>query len=546
MFPKRLIALALAATMALAPVGGVASDAGHALLGGVIGGVVGGVIVNEANKNKPPRRTTTTTTVVHPKVETATRAANRETQTALNYFGYNAGAADGILGRKSRRAVSGMQAYLNLPVTGRLTPFERDILMAAYYRGTSGNFDAMQLINNSPDGTRALLVAQRDIMTGNTTPVRTTGYAGLPIEVSDAIDEIADSSDPSAEQLLQRSGFIQLADMNGDGNNDYILDTSFSGSSFWCNATQCKSLVFMSTPQGYARNDLLAFDPSPASFSCTGSICTVNQTVLAATTPTVEAMPSTTTETAAPSLGTLGTLPTFGTPPASMAAYCNKVAMASGLSGMVVEAAAITDPELVLDQQFCVARQSAMDDETRMIGQLGVTLAQVDAQCAQYGDALKPYVASLAQKPRPEMMADMAAFVDDAGIDRAQLNTTAKICLGAGYRLDNADIALGSGLLLVQLGERPYGELMGHHLQSGLGVGARPALASAWFDDSLEAIASGAPAVFAPDDFGRATLISAALATMSGGSQTELMPLVPATGSKAKLSTLGSSAKKSK
>ncbi len=143
-----------------------------------------------------------------------------------------------------------------------------------------------RLISTDPLGARAILRSQKDLMTGGTTATRRVGYAGLPIEVSDAVDEIAASSDPSAEQLLQRSGFIQLADLNGDGNNDYILDTSFSGSSFWCSSVQCKTIVFVSTSQGYARNDMLAFDPKPASFDCIGSSCRVtDQTVMASSEP---------------------------------------------------------------------------------------------------------------------------------------------------------------------------------------------------------------------------------------------------------------------
>ena len=536
---KHLMSAILATALITTPAARVAASD---LVNGIVGGIIGGAIVSGATRNKPTKRVYVNNG--NSAARAATRAANRETQTALNYFGYPAGTPDGVLGRRSRAAISSMQAYLGNPVTGKLTAFERDILVGAYHRGISGSYETVQMVSKSPDGARSLLAAQRDIMTGNTTPTRrTVGYAGLPLEVSDAVDEIAESSDPSAEQLLQRSGFIQLADLNGDGNTDYIMDTSFSGSSFWCNAAQCKSIVFVSTAEGYRRNDLLQANPTPANFNCIGGSCTVNSTVLASTETTVEAAPTETVATSLPSLGTLGT---FGTPPFSMAAHCNKVAMASGNEGMIIDAAAITDPAKVLDQQFCVARQSAMDDETRMIRQLGVTLAQVDSQCAQYGEVLKPYVASLSLKRRSEMMSDMAGFVASAGIDPAQLQTTAKVCVGAGYRLDNAEMALGTGLLLVQLGDLPYGELMGHHLHAGLGVSVRESLALDWFNASIAALDDGAPVVFAPNQFGRTSLIAAAVTNLAGGTQAVLTPLVPAASGKAKLGTLGASAKKSK
>ena len=107
-------------------------------------------------------------------------------------------------------------------------------------------------------------------------------------------------------------------------------------------------------------------------------------------------------------------------------------------------------------------------------------------------------------------------------------------------------MALGTGMLLVQLGDVPYGELMGHHLHAGLGVAARETLATDWFNASIEALDNGASAVFAPDQFGRTSLIAAALNNMAGGTQAVLTPIVPATSGKAKLGTLGSSAKKSR
>ena len=65
---------------------------------------------------------------------------------------------------------------MSFPITGNLNQFERDILVGAYTRGISGGYDTTQLIARDPDGVKALLVAQRDIMTGgNTAPRRTAG-----------------------------------------------------------------------------------------------------------------------------------------------------------------------------------------------------------------------------------------------------------------------------------------------------------------------------------------------------------------------------------
>lgn len=402
----------------------------------------------------------------------------------------------------------------------------------------------MQLVSKSPEGSKALLVAQKDLMTGGTTTARrTTGYAGMPIEVSDAIDEIAESSDPSAEQLLQRSGFIQLSDMNGDGNNDYILDTSFSGSSFWCSAVQCKTIVFVSTPSGYARNDLLAFDPTPASFNCIGSSCVVNEstTVMASSEATVVPAPEAPTTMASNESATPG-LTLFAAPSTtavSLDSHCSKVSLLTNANGGFTQASAITDPNMVMNEQLCLARAYAIESGERLVEGLGgVTMAQAEAQCAPFGPTLKEYVSSLSLKPRADVIREVGGFVLTSGMDPAQLTNTAKICLAAGYRMDDMDIALGSGMLLVVLGETPYGELMGHHLSQGFGASKRVDLALAWYQNALDALGQGATPVFAPGQIERPMLIQAAV-DMMGGGQAETAPIA-ASGSKAKLPTFGS------
>lgn len=100
---------------------------------------------------------------------------------------------------------------------------------------------------------------------------------GLPpkiaASVAASVREIAKSWDPTATQLIQRAGFVQFADMNADGRTDYILDTSVTGSAFWCNVQSCAVRVFLSTPNGYQRNDFQAFNVVPAMFSCQGASC---------------------------------------------------------------------------------------------------------------------------------------------------------------------------------------------------------------------------------------------------------------------------------
>ena len=69
------------------------------------------------------------------------------------------------------------------------------------------------------------------------------------------------------------------------------------------------------------------------------------------------------------------------------------------------------------------------------------------------------------------------------------------------------DVAVGSGLVLVALGNPVYGELMGHHLTQGIGAGLRPDLGQSWYETSLDALANGATPVFAPGQPERNSLI---------------------------------------
>lgn len=509
----RKILLSLPAAALLAAPAPPATAQGE-IVGGIIGGMIGGAMMNA---QKPRTRTVYRSTNSGNSVQ---RQQNREVQTSLNYFGFPAGSADGVLGRRSRAAISQYQTFVGTPATGKLTEFERNVLVTAYNRGQSGAPDAMRIIARDPLGAKALLEDQYTVMAGGGPRRGRGGYAGLPIEVSDAVDEIADSSDPSAEQLLERSGFIQLTDLNGDGNNDYILDTSFAGSSFWCNDVQCKSLVFASTPNGYRRNDLLRQDPTPDDFNCIGGTCTV-MVAAAAPAPAAPAAPAqgqgtTTLASTGGGLPSLpGTsLPTFGAAAAqtALSSHCGRVSLVTNANGGFATVDAITDTDLVLNEQFCLARTYSIEEGSQTAATLqGVTPSQIAQLCTAYGDALSEQVAALSLKPRQEVIQDVGSFILASGKAPNELTLTSRICLGHGYQEDDMGVAIGSGLLMVVLGEGAYGELIGHHLQQGIGAAKRPDLAQDWYFASLEAVDGGADQVFAPTMSERPDLLRAAL-----------------------------------
>lgn len=155
---KKIASLCTASALIVVPVQQAAADSG--LVGGVVGGIIGGVIVNEANKNR--RNTQRRTSRRSNGVSSATRQANRETQVALNYFGFPVGTPDGSVGPKTRAAISNYQVAMGFSPTGQLNEFERDLLIGSYYRAQAGGAAVLAQIAQDPRGAKGLLMTYRD------------------------------------------------------------------------------------------------------------------------------------------------------------------------------------------------------------------------------------------------------------------------------------------------------------------------------------------------------------------------------------------------
>lgn len=495
------------------------------IVGGIIGGIIGGAIANGQRRSQPQPQRTQRVVRSTPAVSSAQREQNRSVQTALNHFGWNVGSADGVLGRKSREGAAQYQVFAGFSGTGRLTDFERNILLTAHQRAIVGGPQVAQTVSTHPQGMRGLVLVVRDEMSGRS-PARSAGNYGLPALVASAVDEIAASSDPNAEQLVQRAGFIQLADMNGDGRTDYILDTSVTGSAFWCSAQACTVQAFVSTPDGYVRNDFQAFNVTPAMFTCTRGTCELDKSdaPVSVAAPAAPSQPSPTTEVALsvpsaqpaarnPNTQTAAaSVPNFfggGQAKRSLASHCNKVNLLTSANGGFTTLDTMNDPTTVIAEQFCLARTYAMADGETLIAKVqGVTPDQIAEQCAGFAPSLQPHVSALSVKPRAEVMSDVGGFILQTGMNPEQLGATARICLAVGYKQDDMNLAIGSGLLLVAMGERAYGELMGHHLANGFGASQRDDLSLAWYEHGLDPAKT---AVFAPMQPERDDLLRAAL-----------------------------------
>lgn len=410
-FAMACLAASLAATPATRAVAG-----GGDIAGGIIGGIIGGAIVNEASRNNRKK------VYVSPGISSATRAQNQEVQTSLNYFGFPAGTPDGVMGRNSRNAISQYQAFLGYPISGTLTPYERDFLVTSYHRAIAGGPATTQMIAANPMGPRGLLKTyQQQMATGGVAPAQ----PGTTVVIA---------------------------------------------------------------PQPAA----------PAAPAATGT--------LAAATP---ALPS--------FLGQGGGM--------SLASHCNKVSLLTNTNGGFTTAASMTDASFALNEQFCLARTYAIASGEELAEKIpGFTPEQIARQCEAFGPALKDHVAALSLEPKQDVLKDVSGFVLNSGMSPAQLAGTAKICLSVGYRTDNMDVAIGSALLLVVLGEPVYAELLGHHLSQGFGASKRTDLALAWYDTALDAVDRGAVTVFAPGQPERNMLIRKAAYQVGGKADGAALP----------------------
>jgi hypothetical protein len=185
MFSKSLKSVLAAAVFSTSSVGAAGPAFADNLGAALIGGIIGGAIVNGANRN---RRATTRRSSTN----SAARTQNRETQTSLNYFGFPAGSPDGVLGRKSRAAISQYQAYMGYPATGQLTEYERGFLHSSRQRALASGFQATQQANSHPDGSKILLkiymneqlqqqqIPQQPVPTQQIPGVPTTTMVGVP------------------------------------------------------------------------------------------------------------------------------------------------------------------------------------------------------------------------------------------------------------------------------------------------------------------------------------------------------------------------------
>ncbi len=117
------------------------------ILGSTINGALAPVVrQKQSTKSNTTRKSTTTnttsTTTAKPKPEGTTkrverihsaedlRTQNRAVQEALNRRGFSAGSVDGVVGPRTRAAISAFQTSIGATATGTLTPEQEQTLLS--------------------------------------------------------------------------------------------------------------------------------------------------------------------------------------------------------------------------------------------------------------------------------------------------------------------------------------------------------------------------------------------------------------------------------
>ena len=487
------------------------ADSGDVVAGLIVGAIIGGAVASEKGKKKSKAKSKSSKSKSKaPAISAEQKAENVEVQQALNHFGWNVGTADGALGAKSKAAVKEYQAFMGYPVTGDLTGQERSVLVTAYHRAQAGGSVISEIVSGSVYGLRGVLIAQAQEMAP---AAGGTMAAAGPIAPEPGVrpGDVAAAAAAAIPALLPEGNTVA-------GPAAPIMPSAPVAVDPVIPAVPVVTPV--TAPVVAPEAGKPAPIPLPAAPSAPVAAVEPEPAAPAIEPPAVE-------ETAAVDASGPG-LPTFlgAGDKDTLSAACNAVAMQTAVNGAPVAGVTAENAGLALDEQFCLARTEAVATGDALAAQVqGVTPEEIARQCDALAPVLKDHVAALSAKPADEVIAGVEGFVLASGMSPEQLSGTAQVCLGAGYKADNASVAIGSALLLTAMGKTGYAELLGFHLARGQGAEARPDLAEGWYELAAGAAEAG-DAVFAGGDAGRASmLLDAAYALNGHGPATE--PALP-------------------
>ncbi|GAB5438042.1 peptidoglycan-binding domain-containing protein [Falsiruegeria mediterranea] len=235
------------------------------------------------------------------------------------------------------------------------------------------------------------------------------------------------------------------------------------------------------------------------------------------------------TQDTVPARANTGALPdfTFGAQARSANEHCNEINVLTAANGGLSSGGNVSDAEFALNEQFCLARTQAMAESSRIEATIpNMSGPQIEAQCKGLTQAMTPHMAGIDSKSPSQVIADGSSFLRNSGRPMDQLVSGGKVCLGIGYRTDDAEMAMASGVLLASAGQLGYGEIVSHHLREGFGAAKGQGNAAGdWMRLALNAAQSGATVLGQTPD--RIAVLSAALTGVPAQTGTAALPVFP-------------------
>ncbi len=216
---------------------------------------------------------------------------------------------------------------------------------------------------------------------------------------------------------------------------------------------------------------------------------------------------------------------------ASMQDHCDIVKLATQTNGGQILANSMTNPDQALSEQFCDARTFLMGRVQNVLGSSRATEEQLIASCEQIAGKMQPVMDALATKAPEAINAQASGISGSLGLTSpAQAAEYGEVCIGLGYRSNDADMALAGAVMLTGAGRTPYSEMVGHHVREGFGTAGNSQVATSWYNLGLDALANNeAPAVLPNQTIQRAAIIRSAVSgdrTAQGGNQPAQQPLL--------------------
>jgi peptidoglycan hydrolase-like protein with peptidoglycan-binding domain len=192
-----------------------------------MGAMIGAAIANQGNATNRTRNSG------GGGVSSAERQKAKELQEALNYFGFDAGVPDGVMGRKSRTAVSQMQACINRPITGQMDAFEEQFIKNSFFKAQAGGNETLRLVASKPNGYCGVLQQYHLELTQPAQPTQVAQPAPAPQPVPQA---------PAPRVATQQNTTVVLNQQTTQTNNVVVVVDAELQTKFDLMVTQLKLL----------------------------------------------------------------------------------------------------------------------------------------------------------------------------------------------------------------------------------------------------------------------------------------------------------------